>query len=60
MNDSNNDNDENFNENIVINGFANCVDQIHKIQKDEIMDNANLNLEQKKIVNNYKEKKDHR
>ena len=62
MKDSQNDNDkdENLNDNVVINGFANCIAQVHKIQTDEIMDNANLLDEQKNLVNNYRGKKNNR
>ena len=62
MKDSQNDNDkdENLNDNVVINGFANCIAQVHKIQTDEIMDNANLLDEQKNLVKNYKGKKNNR
>ena len=62
MKDSQNDHDkdENLNDNVVINGFANCIAQVHKIQTDEIMDNANLLDEQKNLVNNYRGKKNNR
>ena len=44
----------------LITGFANCVDQVHRIQQDEILDNANLLPEQKEIINEYKEEKKNR
>ena len=44
----------------MINGFANCIEQVNKINADEIMIDANLLPEQKILVEEFKEVKSNR
>ena len=44
----------------MINGFANCIEQVNKINSDEIMIDANLLPEQKILVEEFKEVKSNR
>ena len=41
----------------MITGFANCVDHVHRIEQDEILDEAELLPEQIELIKNYKEDK---
>ena len=52
--------DDDFDGDYVINGFANCIEQVNKINADEIMIDANLLPEQKILVEEFIEVKSNR
>ena len=54
LNDNEINEDDNDTGNII-NGFANCIDTINRIQTDEMMKDAMLLPDQIQMVNNFKE-----